>query len=399
MIYRFGSFELDIGQHLLRRDGTVVPVEPQVFDLLTLLVRNAGNLVDREQIIATVWHGRIVSEAAISSRINAVRRAIGDSGRAQETLQTVPRRGFRFVAPVEALEDVERRTVVAAASPHRDDRLPVRHAVSRDGTGIAFETNGSGPGLLRAGHFLTHLALDWESPVWRPLLERLGRSFTVTRYDQRGTGLSDPPPVTLSLERLVDDLEAVADAACLDRFPIFAASQGVPVALAFAVRRPERVSAMVLYGGFAQGRRMRECPGEAETADAILEIIRRGWGRSGGAFATAFSAMYMPDATHEQLQHMTELQLASATPDYAVALREAVDNFDVTDRLGEVKAPVLVLHVAEDAVHPIAQSRMIAARVPGARFCALPGRNHVPLPQQPAWEEMFERMLGFLDAC
>ena len=378
MIYRFGPFELDAADCTLRRDGAPVPVEPQVFDLLHLLVAEAGHLVGRDRLIERVWQGRIVSEATISSRIAAARRAVDDDGSRQAVIRTVPRRGVRFVAPVTHAETAPAPAARAAGQTIRMTRAP-------DGTAIAYAVTGTGPPLLRAGHFLTHLEHDRESPVWRPLIDRLSGSFTLVRYDQRSTGLSDPAPPALTLDALADDLEAVADAAGLDRFPVFAASQGVPVAIAFAVRRPERVSRLVLYGGYAQGRLARGDAAEHDNAEAMLTMIRQGWGRAGGAFAAAFATVYMPDAERADLRHMARMQLASATPENAVALRIAIDRFDVGALLPRVTAPTLVVHCDEDAVHPLCQARRLAAGIPGAELRVLSGRNHVPLPRDPAW--------------
>lgn len=391
MIYRFGTCELDLDRHLFHRNGAEIPLEPQVFDLLALLVANRGNLVDRDRVMEEVWGGRIVSEATVSSRINSVRRSIGDDGKAQAMLQTVPRRGFRFVA--EIVEEVE-PCDPACPSRHETEQA-IRMTLSRDGTRLAYATTGAGPPLMRAGHFLTHLDHDWNSPVWRPMLDRLGTGYAVTRYDQRGTGLSDAVVPSLALTYLVDDMKAVADAAGLDRFPIFAQSQGVPVAIAFAVRYPDRVSSMVLYGGFARGRTLRETAAEQQTAEAMLTIIRQGWGRSGTAFARAFSTLYMPGATKQQLDHMTELQLASATPDNAVALRRAIDEFDVLDLLAGVACPTLVLHVRDDAVQPVEQAGVLAAGIPGAELHVMSGANHVPLPQDPCWSDLLGRTEAF----
>lgn len=392
MILRFADCEVDLQQHTFRRGGRVLALEPQVFDLLVLMASHPGELLARERIIEDVWNGRIVSDAAVSSRINALRRALGDDGRRQLMVQTVPRRGFRFVPEVIRLDADP--SAPSTLSP--DHAQSLRMTTSRDGTRIAYAISGRGPPLLRAGHFLTHLELDWHSPIWRPLLDRLGARFTVIRYDQRSTGLSDPSPPSLALDRMVDDLEAVADAAGIERFALLAASQGVPVALAFAVRCPERVSRLVLYGGFAQGRTVRGDAREQRNAEAILTIIRQGWGRAGTGFAMAFSTLYMPDATHEQLSHMTEMQLASVSPENAVALRRAVDAFDVSDLLGQVQAPTLILHAEEDSVHPFSQARVLAAGIPGAELHALKGRNHVPLPQDPSWAEFMAASERFL---
>lgn len=391
MLYRFGRCELDTRQHTFRRDGALLALEPQVFGLLKLFVCRAGDLITHEDMAEAVWKGRIVSDATVSSRIAAVRRMIGDDGQSQSQLQTVPKLGFRFVAPVEEVGGAPEPKHAGA-----DAEQVIRVTRSTDGTAIAFATVGSGPPLLRAGHFLTHLEDEWRSPIWRPFLKRLSTSFTLTRYDQRGTGLSEPSPPSLALERMCDDLEAVADAAGLDRFPIFAASQGVPIAIAFAAKRPHRVSRLVLYGGYAQGRTMRGDPEELRMAEAILTLIRRGWGQAGGAFAAAFATTYMPDATGEQLRHLAKMQLTSATPASAAALRSAIDCYDVTADLERVRAPALVIHASEDAVHPVSQARLLAARLPDARLHVLDGRNHIPLPTDPCWEELLSATERFL---
>lgn len=388
MILRFGDCELDLARQELRREGDPVRVEPQVFDLLRLFASRPGELVSSDDLVAEVWGGRIVSDSAIASRINAARRAVGDDGRSQRVIQTVQKRGFRLLPPVERVEDP------GLDRPAR--RQSVRLTRSRDGTAIAYATTGDGPPLLRAGHFLTHLEADWQSPVWRPLLDRFGRRFSVTRYDQRGTGLSDPATDSLSLDALVDDLDAVASAAIDGPVPIFAASQGVPVAIAYAARHPGRVSRMVLYGGYAEGRSLRDSADDRERAQAILRLIRDGWGRSGGAFATAFAAIYMPDASADELQDLVRMQLASATPEGAVALRQAIDSFDVTDLLARVDVPALVLHARDDAVQPLSQARLLAAGLPRAELLILDSRNHVPLPRDPAWEQLVTAALDFL---
>ncbi len=390
MRYQFADCELDTGRHLLTRSGEIVALEPQVFDLLALLLERAGDLVSHDEIISGVWGGRIVSDATVASRISAVRKAIGDNGTSQRLLKTVHRRGFRLSVPV--------RTDDAEPSETATGGQDIRIASSTDGTAIAWTTTGRGPPLLRAGHFLTHLEQDWVSPIWRPLLDRLGKNFSLTRYDQRGTGLSDTRADDFSIERLVEDLGTVADAAGLDRFPIFASSQGVPVSVAFAARHSDRVSRMVLYGGYAQGRSLRDDAEDRAQAEAIATFIRTGWGQSGTAFARAFATTFMPDATSEQIADLTRMQLASATPANALALRRAIDAFDVTDLLPDVTCPVLVLHCREDAVHPVSQARVLAAGLPDASVHVFEGRNHIPIPGDPAWEQITCSAIEFLSA-
>jgi pimeloyl-ACP methyl ester carboxylesterase/DNA-binding winged helix-turn-helix (wHTH) protein len=388
--YRFDRFELDLARHELRADGAVRQVEPQVFDLLAHLAARAGELVTRDELVAAVWSGRIVSESAIDARISAARAAIDDDGRRQAMIRTVPRRGFRLVVQVE-------RATVEAALRAPAAVAPVRFAKSTDGTRIAFATGGSGPPLVRAGTWLTHLDHDRTSPIWRPFIDRLEAGFTLTRHDQRGCGLSDRSLGEPSLSRFVDDLEAVADAAGLGRFALYAASQGVPIAIAFACRRPERVDRLVLHGGYRRGRLVRASVAERAQGEAIQTLIRHGWGSPGSAFLTSFAASFIPGATRAQLDSLAELQRLSATAETAAALRAAVDRFDVADLLGHIRCPTLVVHATRDGVHPFDQGRKLAAAIPGAQFLPLDSANHVILPQEPAWEVLFaalERFLG-----
>jgi pimeloyl-ACP methyl ester carboxylesterase len=363
-------------------------VEPQVFDLIAHLAARAGELVTRDDLVAAVWGGRIVSESAIDARISAARAALGDDGRRQALIRTVPRRGFRLVAAVET-----------AARPRTGTHAPpVRFATSADGTRIAFATAGNGPPVLRAGHWLTHLDHDRSSPIWRPFLDRLEAGFALTRYDQRGCGLSDRDLGDATLSRFVDDLEAVADAAGLGRFALHAASQGVPIAIAFACRRPERVERLVLHGGYRRGRLVRASEAERAQGEAIQTLIRHGWGAPGSAFLTGFAAGFIPSATREQLDSLADLQRLSASPETAAALRDAVDRFDVADLLARIRCPTLVVHATEDGVHPFDQGRKLAAGIPGAEFLALDSANHVILPQEPAWEVLFAALERFLGA-
>lgn len=392
MIYRFDRCELDVERHAFTVDGREVPLEPQVFSLLRLLAERPGIVLSRDTLVDEIWGGRIVSEATISSRINAARRAVGDDGKAQRIIRTVPRCGIKLVCPVTSISS----GLQPEPAPPGPERQHVHMTRSKDGTLLAYATTGSGPPLLRGSHWLTHLERDWHSPVWRPLLDALGRDFAVTRWDQRGTGLSARDVDRFDLEAMIDDLEAVADAAGLARFPIFAVSQAVPAAIGFAARRPERVSRLVLYGGYAVGRALRADRTSRAEAEAFQTLVRSGWGRPDSAFIRAFSTMFMPDATPAQLDDFVALQLASASGETAARLREATLRYDVRDRLAAIRAPCLVVHVRGDAVQPPSQAQELAAGIPGAELLMLEGRNHAPLPQDPAWQALIDANRRFL---
>ena len=397
MKYRFEDCELDTVTGELMRAGEVCAVEPQVFDLLVYLVENRGRLVDHATLVDAIWRGRVVSDSAIAARISAARKAVGDSGRQQRIVKTVPRKGFRFIATVDSLPGATGPDAEAEPSPAKagGGHQSVHFCRSADGTRIAYARSGEGMPLVRTGHWLTHLEHDWRSPIWRPFLDRLGRDFSVVRYDQRGCGLSDWTLNDLAFERFVEDLEAVVDACGHDRFVLYATSQGVPVAVEYALRHPHRVSHLVLLGGYAAGRLVRDDSAQVEQGEAILKLIEHGWGISGSPFLQSFSTMYIPAATHEQMESLVELQRLTTNAANAVAIRRAVDSFDVTDRLEQVSVDTLVLHAANDGVHPLSQGRDIAATIPGCEFVLLDSVNHALLPQEPAWERFFAELRRF----
>jgi len=385
MKYDFPDSCIDTEKRELRVGGVLRDVEPQVFDLLVVLVENRYRMVSRDELVEKVWSGRVVSDATIDARINAARKAVGDSGRIQSIIRTIPRRGFRFVAEVATAE-------VSDACGECPSGVPpeIHFCKSFDGTTIAYGRSGSGPPLLRAGHWLTHLQHDWRCPIWQPFLSELSRTYHVLQYDQRANGLSDWEVEDLSLEAFVADLEAVADTAGLDRFAIIASSQAVPVSIAFATRFPERVTHLVLHGGYAKGRLLRDDVAEREKAEVYLNLMRHGWATPGSPFLQAFSSFYIPDGTREQVESLASQQLMSASPRNAVRLRRAFDSFDVTELLPQVSAPTLVIHARGDAVQPFAQGRELAAAIRGAELVMLESRNHAVLPHEPAWSVFFE---------
>ncbi|ANH07561.1 alpha/beta fold hydrolase [Shinella sp. HZN7] len=390
MRYRFGDFELVRETRELLARGQPRPVEPQVFDLLLYLIESRDRVVTTDDLVGAIWGGRIVSEAAVSARISAARSAVEDDGKRQRWIRTFPRRGFRFVGDVAV--EAPGRPPAAAGNQH------IAFCRSRDGTRIAYATSGEGYPLVKAGHWLTHLDHDWTSPIWRPFLDRLNSAFRVARYDQRGNGLSDWDIGDLSLDRFVDDLAAVVDAAGFERFALYGTSQGAPIALAYAHRHPERVSHLVLHGGFVEGRLIRMREGERQQAEAILTLMRHGWGRAGSAFIDAFATMFIPDGTREQIESLVSLQCRTTSPDNAVALRRAVDTFDVSSIVEEIDIPTLVVHARGDSVQPLDQGRELASRIAGAEFVLLESRNHIPLPQEAAWRTFFDRLEAFVRA-
>jgi class 3 adenylate cyclase/pimeloyl-ACP methyl ester carboxylesterase len=274
----------------------------------------------------------------------------------------------------------------------------IRYCKASDGVRLAYATVGAGPPLLRSAHWLGHLEYDWELPISRQFLLGLAKDHTLIRYDARGNGFSDWGVTEISLDAWVSDMETVAAAAGLGRFPLLGFSQGCAVSIAYAVRHPERVSHLILFGGFAVGRAKRPnlTAADFERFAAMKTLVKHGWGTDNPAFRQIFTTLAMPTATKEQADAFNELQRLSGSPEGAVRYMETVNDFDVRELLSQVRAPTLVLHVRDDPMVPIDQSRELAAGIPGARFVALPGKNHVLLGQDPGLPRFFEELKDFL---
>jgi pimeloyl-ACP methyl ester carboxylesterase/DNA-binding CsgD family transcriptional regulator len=266
---------------------------------------------------------------------------------------------------------------------------------SADGVRLAYGVHGSGPPLVKAANWLTHLERDWESPIWRHWLDALGADHTVVRYDERGCGLSDREPGAMSMEAWVQDLEAVVDAAGVDRFALLGISQGAAVAIAYAVAHPERVERLILYGGYARGRLHRGPEAVAES-ELLVRMIRVGWGQPLAAYRRVFTTLFVPGGSAEQMEWFDELQRTTSSAEQAARIRAARDGMDVTAVAPRVSHPTLVLHAHGDAFVPFDEGRRLASLIPGARFVALDGQNHILLAEEPAWPRFVEEVRGFL---
>jgi pimeloyl-ACP methyl ester carboxylesterase len=273
----------------------------------------------------------------------------------------------------------------------------IRFCTAADGTTIAYATVGEGPVLVKAANWLSHLEFDWHSPVWSHWWQGLARYHRLCRYDERGCGLSDWDAEDMSLEAWVSDLEAVVDAAGLDRFALLGVSQGGPIAVAYAVRHPERVSHLVIHGSYVRGHALRGTGDQhRKEVEMLAELIRVGWGSDNPTFRQVFSMMFYPDATNDQIQWFNELQQVSTSAENAVRIRRGFDHLDVRDLAPQVSVPALVLHCKHELRIPFAEGRLLASLIPGAQFVPLDCRNHIPLGDEPAWQVFLNTVYQFL---
>jgi pimeloyl-ACP methyl ester carboxylesterase/DNA-binding winged helix-turn-helix (wHTH) protein len=397
MHFAFGDYAVDTDRRELRCGSKLIALEPQVFDMLVYLLNHRNRVVTKDDLLEAIWGGRIVSESTLTSRINAVRKAVGDSGDRQSLIRTVPRRGVRFVGEViETATAQAKRSSATIEQTVSGLRQQVHLCTAPDGARIAYAEVGRGPPLVKAANWLNHLEYDWQSPIWSHLLQALAAHHQLIRYDARGNGLSDWDVAEISLEAFVLDLETVVDAAGLRQFALLGMSQGCAVSIAYAVRHPERVSRLVLYGGYARGKRKRGSQRDIEQADALVTLMRQGWGQENPAFRQIFTSLFIPGGSAEQMQWFNDLQRMTTSPENAVRIRRAVDDIDVTDLLPRVAVPTLVMHCRDDAVQPFDEGRRLAAGIRGSRFVALDSRSHVLLKSDPAWNRFVEEIEDFL---
>jgi class 3 adenylate cyclase/pimeloyl-ACP methyl ester carboxylesterase len=327
--------------------------------------------------------------------VKNIARAIGVFGLAAKDIEALPEPEPSLAEPATPAEAPAAMAAPAPAEPIYEQEI--HFCMTSDGVQLAWSRVGSGPPLVKTGHWMTHLEFDFESPIWATLYRELAGDHTLIRYDVRANGLSDREVEEISFESYVRDLEAVVDAAGLKQFALLAVSQGCAVAIAYAVRHPERVTRMVLHGGYALGRNHRVLSAaERQQWEAMLTLVRLGWGQDNPAFRQMFTSQFVPDATKEQADWLNELQRMSTSAEDAVRGMIATSEVDVTGLLSRVSVPTLVTHLRDDVRVPFDLGRRLAAAIPGARFVPLPGRNHMILPQEPAFTRFLQEIRAFL---
>lgn len=274
-------------------------------------------------------------------------------------------------------------------------RQTIRYVRTSDGVKLAWAEMGRGMPLVKAATWLTHLEYDLESPVWQHWTRFLGDHFRYIRYDERGCGMSDWDVRDLSLDRRVTDLETIIDAAGISEpFALLGVSQGGSVCIGYALRHPERVSRMILCGGYARGALKRSTEEAIQMNAAIIDLAKM-WGSDNPAFRQVFTSRFIPEGTLEQLQWFNDLCLKTVSPEMAPTILRARAVTDVTPLLPHVQTPTLVLHGRQDAVVPISEGRLLATEIPGAQFVELESRNHVLLAHEPAWARFTDAVLEF----
>ncbi|WP_373379991.1 alpha/beta fold hydrolase [Cupriavidus nantongensis] len=277
----------------------------------------------------------------------------------------------------------------------------IRLCTSRDGVRLAYAVTGSGAPLVKAANWMSHLEFDVGSPVWSHMITALSDTHTLIRYDERGCGLSDRDIADLSFDAWLRDLETIVDATGVDHFPLLGISQGASIAVAYAVAHPQRVSHLVLHGGYARGRLKRDHLSQRllEEAELMNKLAELGWGQENPAFRQFFTTQFIPGGTAEQHAWFNELERVSTSPLNAARFMRVFNDIDVVALLPRVSCPTLVLHAVRDARVPFDEGRLIASEIPGARFVPLESGNHLLLEDEPAWRRWLDEVRAFLPSA
>jgi DNA-binding winged helix-turn-helix (wHTH) protein/pimeloyl-ACP methyl ester carboxylesterase len=396
VLYEFGPFRLDPAQEVLAEGTKNVPLTQKAFRTLLALVESRGQIVSKEELFQRVWPNTYVGEATLAQNVSTLRKQLKDDRETAQYIETVPKRGYRFVATV-----TEIGSKVRSGPESRNERTPARQEIrfctTRDGVRIAWASVGSGYPLVKAANWLNHLEYEWESPVWKHWIAALAKHHRFVRYDERGNGLSDWEAKEMSLETWVQDLETVVDAAGVDRFALMGISQGGGPAITYAVNHPERVSHLILVGAYSRGWEYRDNPEALKGRHAFETLVRLDWGTKNPAFSFSFADLYVPEnATPQHQEWFNNLRRVSASPENAARIMEACDKINVRALLPSVSVPTIVFHSEGDRGVPLHEGRILAAEIPNARFVPLSSANHLLLADEPAWRVFLVELGRFL---
>ena len=389
--YLFGDYVLDVDERRLLRNDGEIRLRGKLFDTLCVLVENAGKLVRKDAFMESVWPDSVVEDNNLDYCISQLRKLLHPS----KYIETVPRHGYRFVAPVRR---VLRSAVTQAvrSESNTPPRQDIRFSLTEDGVRLAWASTGDGPPLVKASNWLTHLDFEWGSPIWQHWWAELSKHHRLIRYDERGNGMSQRDVPHVSFDTWVRDLETVVDAAGLDRFSLLGISRGGSIAIAYTVKHPERVSKLVLYGAFPMGLYHFGSPEELEARRALISLTRLGWGLHHPAFCRMFTNRFMPNSTPVHENWFDDLQRVSTSAENAARLIDVDSGIDVRPLLRQVRVPTLVMHCDRDQVVSAERGRHLAAEIPNARYVSLPSANHLLLAEEPAWKMLLQEFSAFM---
>ncbi len=302
-------------------------------------------------------------------------------------------------AVLRKMEVTSRRSLAADSVAEPELRSALRFVEVAGSTLAVAETGAGALTLVKTATWLTQVDRDTlDSPIWSHWVRELGRRYRYVRYDPRGCGLSDRDLAGTDLTNLnlwVEDLERVVDSTTPGQVALLGVSQGGPVAIAYAVRHPERVSHLILYGTYARGMSRRDA---AQDDEARLQVglARIAWASRNGMFREAFARQFVPDAGREQIEWFCRQLDDTTTAENAPLLESAFHGVDVSDQARAVTVPTLVLHATGDRGVPFEEGRHLAGLVPAARFVPLASRNHILLAADLAFGRFLDEVDHFI---
>lgn len=277
------------------------------------------------------------------------------------------------------------------------DRPRIEFFSADDGVRIAWSVHGSGYPLVRVGTFMTHLSLDWESPVWGHWNRDLGRRFSFVRYDERGCGLSSRNPPAISVEACLDDLHGVIEASGFEQVALLGQSHAGALAIAYAHRHPDRVSHIVSLGGYAVGGMAPGNPSDVvERSRVFMDALRVFWEEPDDLFRAMWAYLLFPDATPEMVTAMEGLMRRSSSGEMAARIFEVRDMMDIRWLCPDVAIPTLVVHSRDDMMVPFENGVELASHLPNASLLTLELGSHLPLPGT-EWDRFVASIVGFID--
>ena len=366
-------------------NGREIELRPQAMAVLRLLVDAQGAVVSKDQLLSSVWSDVMAGEESLYQCISEIRRALDDDQR--RYLRTVPRKGY-LLSTGSALGPG------ASGPPARE---PIRFVQAGD-VRLAWTAVGSGIPILKAPSWISNIESEATSLIFGPFYARLGARSRVVHFDQRGSSHSSRAVSDWSVDAMVDDMAAVADAAGLDRFFLFGPSQGAAFAIAFAARYPDRVRGIFARGAFATGWQVLGDEVQRRRYEVSKAMIASGWNEPNPEYRRFFTSLLIPDAPPEIAREMDEIQARAVQADAQLANVELQSSLDIRPLLPRVSCPVLLLHAAGDLPVPVERAVEMAAALPSCELRLLEGNNHIPVPGTTGFEQFMDAIDSFLDA-
>ena len=406
VVYEFGPFRLEVGEHRLVREGQSIPLTGKAFDTLCVLVERHGKLVSKQDLMSAVWPETTVEENNLDRNISTLRKALGEQANGQSFIETVPRVGYRFVAPV--TESDSKESLAEESGQEPPSRQEVRFCMTPDKVRLAYARVGCGFPLVRVANCFNHLGFEWESPIWRHWVRDLAKGHSILRYDGRVNGLSDWDVADISFESWVRDLETVVDAAGLNKFALFGHSQGGAIAIAYALRHPERVQALILISSAAPTVRKPITLPPKPVIQFVFSSDFLMWLITTHLQSVMRPAVGVPNGYQlsDSEQAIVSNVIRSVLP---IRPRTAGFMFDMfisntdMDRHPEeysvekIQVPTLIIHALDDPLAKYENAAALAARIPNVELFSVRSGGHLLLRSEAAVREEIARFLQALE--